>query len=503
MLSPIATKRFRGGQRSWEGDVRHHAWSGMLHTNRMYESTPSPSPRLGLILLVVSGAAFLDFLDVTAVNLAFSDMREDFGQVEVTELAWVITGYTVLFAALLTPGGRLADVLGRREVFVFGAGLFTVASLASALAPSLEVLVAARFVQGAAAALTLPAGLGIVLAESPPDRRASAIGIWGASTAVAAIIGPTIGGLLVDTAGWRSIFLINLPIGVLIVLGTLRLVRPSQRSSGRLPDLAGTVLVGVGVGLAVLGVTQGEEWGWGDPRTVGSLAGGVLALALGLLRSRRHPAPAVETVLWRSRKFATSNAACVLCGAAMYAWMLVCALWLIGVWGYSEIEAGLAMSPGAVTGAIGAAVVGQRIEVRGQRASILLGGLVWAAVGLWLVLRLGTAPNFLGIWLPAGLVGGAAMGAVGVGIATAGVTAVGPERYAAATGLNLTARQVGGALGVATLAVILQGAAPGEVDPYLTVFLFCSLGAAAAGLLGLWVRERGQAVGARPQSAAR
>src|SRR5215210_3622105 len=150
----------------------------MLHTDRMYDPDSSSPSRLRLILLVVSGAAFLDFLDVTAVNLAFSEMQEDFGQAEVTELAWVITGYSVLFAALLAPGGRLADVLGRRKVFVFGAGLFTVASLGSALAPSLGVLIAARFVQGAAAALTLPAGLGIVLAESPPDRRASAIGVW-------------------------------------------------------------------------------------------------------------------------------------------------------------------------------------------------------------------------------------------------------------------------------------------------------------------------------------
>jgi EmrB/QacA subfamily drug resistance transporter len=464
----------------------------MLHTNRMYAD--ERSSRLGLILLVVSGAAFLDFLDVTAVNLAFSEMQADFGQADVTDLAWVITGYSVLFAALLAPGGRLADVLGRRRVFVFGASLFTVASLASALAPTLGVLVVARFVQGAAAALTLPAGLGIVLAESPPDRRAAAIGIWGASTAVAAIIGPTVGGLLVDTAGWRSIFLINIPIGALIVFGTLRLVRPSRRSGGPLPDLAGTVLIGVGVGLVVLGVTQGEEWGWDDPATAGSLAAGAIALVAGLLRSRSHPAPAVETVLWRSRKFATSNAASLLFGAAMYAWMLVCALWLIGAWGYSEIEAGLAMSPGAVSGAVGAGVVGRRIEVSGQRASIFLGGLLWAAVGLWLVLRLGTEPAFLSVWLPAGLAGGAAMGAIGVGIATAGVTAVEPERYAAATGLNMTARQVGGALGIAVLAVILGGAAPGDIDPYLAVFLFCSLGAAAAGLLGLWVRDRDQAL---------
>jgi hypothetical protein len=242
----------------------------------------------------------------------------------------------------------------------------------------------------------------------------------------------------------------------------------------------------------VLGVTQGEEWGWSDPATVASLAGGVAGLGLALRRSRRHPAPAIETVLWQSRKFATSNAASVLFGAAMYAWMLACALWLIGVWNYSELEAGAAMSPGAVTAAVAAGAIGRRIETGGQRASIAIGGVAWAAVGIWMVLSLSAEPNFVGIWLPAGLLGGTAMGALGVGIATAAVTACEPHRYAAATGLNMTARQVGGALGVATLAVILQGAAPGEVDPFLAVFLFCSLGAAAGGLLGLWVRERAQ-----------
>jgi hypothetical protein len=241
----------------------------------------------------------------------------------------------------------------------------------------------------------------------------------------------------------------------------------------------------------VLGVTQGEEWGWGDPATLGSLAAGAAALAVALLRSGRHPAPAVETTLWRSNKFARSNGASVLFGAAVYAWMLLCALFLIGIWGYSEIEAGLAMSPGAITAAVAAAVIGRRIERRGQGASIVAGGLVWAAVGGWLLFRLGTEPSFLSVWLPAGLVGGAAMGAIGVGIATAAVTAVEPARYAAATGLNLTARQVGGALGIAVLAAILQGGGGGrDIDPYLAVFLFCSLGAAAGGLLGFGVRDR-------------
>jgi EmrB/QacA subfamily drug resistance transporter len=455
-------------------------------------SSSTHSSRLTLILVVVSGAAFLDFLDVTVVNLAFPDLASDFEGPPVSDLAWVITGYSVIFAALLTPAGRLADVLGRRRVFLAGTALFTLASLGSALAPSLGALVGARLMQGAAAALTLPAGLGIVLAESPPERRAAAVGIWGAATATAAIVGPTVGGVLVDTAGWRAVFLINLPFGLLILFGALRLVRPAPARSDRLPDLLGTLVLTAGVGLVVLGITQGTEWGWSAPATVASLTIGAALLATGLLRSRAHPAPAVETSFWRIPKFAVANGASLLFGASVYAWMLICVLFLVGVWGYSEIQAGLAMSPGALTGAVTAAVVGQRIERRGQRAAIVLGGLLLVADAFWLVLALGTDPSFLTIWLPAGLIVGVAMGAIGVGISTAAVTAVEPASYAAATGLNLTARQFGGALGVAVLAAVLQERLGDGIDPYLVVFAFCGTVALAGALLGLRLPEPDQ-----------
>jgi EmrB/QacA subfamily drug resistance transporter len=457
--------------------------------------------RLRLVLLIVSGAAFLDFLDVTVVNLAFPDMRADFGGPPVSDLAWVITGYSVLFAALLTPAGRLADVAGRRRVFAFGTALFALASLASALAPSLGVLVAARFVQGAAAALTLPAGLGILLAESPPERRAAAIGVWGAATAMAAVIGPTVGGVLVDTLGWRSVFLINVPIGALILFGTLRVVRPAPASGGRLPDPVGTTLVAVGIGLVVLGVTQGSEWGWSEATTLASLAGGVAAVAAALARSRGQAAPAVETGLWRVRRFAVANAASLLFGSAVYAWMLICVLFLTAIWGYSEIQAGLAMSPGAITAAVAAALVGRRIERHGQRAALVGGGVLLALDALWLVLMLGDEPRFLTVWLPAGLVIGVAMGAAGVAISAAAATAVEPSRYAAATGLNMTARQVGGALGIAVLAAILQAGLRDGIDPYLAIYAFCGAGGLAAAAIGLALTREAPAAAPAPAPA--
>src|SRR3954470_14563333 len=253
------------------------------------------------VLLIASGATFLAFLDVTVVNLAFPDLAKDFRGTSVTELSWVITAYAVLFAALLTPAGRVADRSGRRRVFLGGVALFTLASLASALAPSVGTLVAARALQGAAAAAMIPAALGLVLAETPADKRSAAIGLWGAAGAMAAAAGPTLGGLLVNGLGWRSVFYVNVPIGIAIVAGARAVVRPAPGEGGRAPDVAGTLAVVSGIALAVLGVTQGENWGWGSPATLSALAGGALLVAIALGRSTRHPAPAVETSLWGNR----------------------------------------------------------------------------------------------------------------------------------------------------------------------------------------------------------
>lgn len=437
--------------------------------------------RLAWILLIVSGAAFVDFLDVTVVNLAFPALRHEFGSAGVGELAWVITGYAVPFAALLTPAGRLADITGRRRAFLAGTALFVLSSLGSALAPTLGALVAARVFQGASAALTLPAGLSIVLSASPQEKRAKAIGVWGAAAGVAALVGPSLGGLLVSTVGWRAVFLINLPVGIAILLGAVRVVSESARRSEGLPDLLGALLIAAGLALFVLAVTQAPTWGWTATPTVAAAAGGVLAVAIAVWRSRRHPVPAVETSMWRISRFATANVASVLMGAAVYAWMLLCVLFLTGVWRYTEMQAGLAMTPGAVTGATTAALLGRRLEHGGQRAAVVGGSLVLAAVGFWLAAVLGTEAHFLTVWLPAGLLCGSGMGAMGVGISAAAATAVESERYAAATGLNLTARQVGGALGVAVLAAILQAGLPrGGIDPYLHVYLVCACCSLAA-----------------------
>jgi EmrB/QacA subfamily drug resistance transporter len=440
------------------------------------------------VLLIACGATFLAFLDVTVVNLAFPDLARDFPGSSVTELSWVITAYAVLFAALLTPAGRVADRVGRHRVLLGGVAFFTLASLASALAPSVGALVAARAVQGAAAAAMIPAALGVVLAETPPERRSAAIGLWGAAGAMAAAAGPTIGGLLVDGLGWRSVFFVNLPLGLAIVLRGAVLIPRTQGHGGRVPDVVGTLAVVSGIALVVLGVSQAADWGWGSPATVASLAGGALLVAVALGRSSVHPAPAVETSLWNSRVFAAANVVSLLMGAAIYAWMLVGVLFTTAVWHYSELQAGLAMTPGALSAAVAAVAAGRYADIRGQRAAVIGGALLLAFDGLWIVAVLPEQPNFLAFWLPAGLVSGIAMGAAMTGVSSAAAGAIDPVRFAAGAGLNMTARQLGGALGIAVLAAILQAQGGRDLDGYAAVYGMCGLAAAGAALSALRLR---------------
>ncbi len=446
------------------------------------------SPRgAALIPWLASGATFLAMLDATVTNLAIADLRSDFTHASVGDLTWVITAYAVLFAALLAPAGRLADVVGRRALFRGGVAVFAGASLLCALAPDLPVLLTARALQGAGAAAMIPASLALLLNDTAAEHRARAIGLWSAAGAMAAAVGPSVGGVLVDTLHWRSVFYINVPIGIAIIAWA-RVIPSSTRRRTGLPDLLGTVLLGGGIGAVALAVTEGTAWHWTSAPTIGLLTGGAAATALAVRRSVRHPAPAVETSLWRSRTFAVANLSSALYGAALYPWLLVGVLYVTQVWHYSELKAGLSVSPGALTATLAALALGRFAGRSGPRAGVVGGALVMAASGVWVLSTLPATPHFLTFWLPAGLIGGAGMGAVTYGTSSAAALSVNPLRFAAATGLNTTARQLGGALGVAALAAILP--ARPAVHDFTHVYVFCTVLSAAAAIAGLGLTPR-------------
>jgi EmrB/QacA subfamily drug resistance transporter len=428
-------------------------------------------------LLMASGGTFLAMLDSTVVNLAIPSLHHDFPAEPVSTLSWVITGYVVLFAALLAPAGRLADALGRHRMFVLGVTLFTAMSLANALAPTLAFLVTTRALQGVGAAAMLPAALSILLLDGPAERRKQALGLWSAASAAAAGLGPSIGGLLVDAYGWRSVFYINLPFGVAMIAAarSVRTGPPAPLDGRRLPDPVGTLLFAAGIGALTLGVTEGATWHWTSAGTLAALSGGAVASCLALLRSTRASVPAVETRLWGNRTFATANAVSLLYGMAQYPWLLAGVLYLTSVWHYSELRAGLAVSPGAIVASISAIALGRAAGRISPRAAALIGLVAIAACGVWLTFGLTAQPRFLALWLPAGVLVGFGMGATTLGTSTAAALSAPPVLFATASGMNTMARQLGGALGVAVAAVTLQSAGSVSVHGYERVYLYCTI----------------------------
>lgn len=479
-------------------------------------STERPMPKYWAVVLTASGANFLAMLDSTVTMLAVPALHKEFPAATLPDLSWVMSAYAVLFAALLAPSGRLADTLGRKRILLSGIVLFTVSSLLCALAPNLGLLIAARAIQGVGAAVMVPASLSVLLLDTPAERRVMSISLLSAAGAAAAAVGPSLGGLLVEVFSWHAVFLINIPIGAVLVIAGAKVFRPAPRTGGA-PDPLGTLLLALGIGGLTLGITNGTTWEWTSARTLACLVGAVLCLVLAVLRSVRHRAPALEFSLFAgNRMFTGANLVGLLYGTVMYAWLLGNVLFLTEIWRYSELQAGLAQTPGAILAAVGAVLMGKVMgRSGGPRFAAVLGMTAHAAVPAVMLFILTSDPAFLELWLPASVFVGFGIGATMMASMSAAATSAPPTKYASVSALNSTARQIGGALGAAAVATILQSgtAADGTrgVSVYLNVFTFClvltvvTIVVAIVGLKKSNPEENngGQVPDARPQHAVR
>ncbi len=419
-------------------------------------SPPRGRVTSSMVLLVASFGAFLAFLDATIVNVAFPDIRASFPGTSISGLSWVLNAYNIVFAAFLIPCGRLADLLGRRRTFVWGVVVFTSGSMVCALAPSVDLLVAARTVQALGAALLVPASLGLVVQAFSPEHRTHAVGLWGAAAALASGLGPPIGGVLVELGGWRWAFLVNLPLGIAaFVAARSQLVESRAPGRRTMPDLGGAAIFALALALVTLGIVQGNDWGWTSWEVLGSFTVAALLLVGFVFSSRRHRSPLLDPALLRIRPFAVGNVATVAAGMGFYAYLLTNILWLTFVWRYSILSAGLALVPGALVATVVAAVLGPVAARRGYLAFIVPGALIWASAYVWYATQVELTPAFMTEWLPGQILSGLGVGMTLPLLGSAALAAVPGGRYATASAVVSSARQVGGVLGIAVLVVII------------------------------------------------
>ena len=410
-----------------------------------------------ITLAITSAASFMVSLEITIISLALPNIRDAFPDASESTLSWIITGYNIGVASLLLVAGWLADRFGRKLLFMIGLGIFAVGSLLAGLANSAELLVASRVLQSIGGAAQFPAGLGLLLPAFPLSRRQAAIGIWGAMGGLAAALGPSIGALLVDAFGWRVVFLINVPVAVLaLAVGFKHLEESVGEGVPTSVDLISVPLASIGVGGVILGIVQGEDWGWTSARTLGSFALGAALVAVFIVRSLRHRAPLFDLSLFRIRTYAVANAGQVFFVAAFFAWLVLLPTFIRSTWGWSVLRTGFAIAPGPLLSFFISPMAGRWADRNGNGPILAVGGISGATGMLLHLLLTDAEPDFwLGLMLPNVFVGIAA-GCSFAMLVGGALRDVPPARFGMAGAGRTTIFQLSIALGIA-IAVSMVG----------------------------------------------
>lgn len=464
----------------------------------MKEPTPEVGRRSRVVFAVTAMGAFMAALDLSIVNVAFPDLRASYPKASEASLAWVITAYSIVFGALLVTGGRTGDRLGRRRVFMTGVGVFVLGSFLCGVSPGVGPLVASRVLQGVGAAFLVPASVGLLIGAYPAERRTQMVALWGGIGALAVATGPSLGAALVSAGGWRAAFFVNVPIGVVVIVAGRRVLAESTVDpDAARPDYLGVAMVSVGLAALVLAISEGTDWGWSDPRIAVAFA---VAFGLGaafVSRTMHHPSPVVDPALFRDRSFVFANLATFVYAAGFFAMLLGNILFLTGVWHYSIMRAGLAVTPGPLVVAAVSGPAGKLASRLGFRPVLIAGGLFFAAGLTSFAVRTTAHPAFLADWLPGTITLGIGIGLTFPVLAAAAVAALPAHRYAVGSAVNQTARQIGGSIGIAVLVMIL-GRPNGPADAVVRfhhLWIYSAVVALLSGAIGSLIpRPRPSAV---------
>ncbi len=449
--------------------------------------TTSQAPsraRARVVTAVLTGSAFLAGIDLFIVNVAFDEIGRDLGTSSLGSLSWVLNAYTVVFAALLIPMGRLTDRYGRKQGFVAGLVVFTLASLACALSGSIGWLIVFRALQAVGAATMTPASLGLLLAALPAERRAPAARLWAMTGALAAAFGPAVGGGLVQIS-WQWAFLINVPIGAVLVVAALRLV-PDVRHNDHAPrpDLFGALVLAVAIGALVLGLVEGDAWGWASAGVLGSFAVAVAGLVLFAWTITHHPAPVVDPALLRVRSFAWANVATIVFNVGFAIALLSRILWMQQQWGYSALQTGLLVALGPLMVPITAILAARLFPRTPPGHLIAVGSALFAVSAVWQTVVISETPAYWSTMFGPWMLGGAAVGLALPNLVAAATSSLPPAQASTGSGIVNMARQLGLALGVAVMIGVIGDGAPasGRYQAVWLVLAATSVLAAAAAI---------------------
>ena len=413
----------------------------------------APENRKWWTLVAVAIGLFMIMLDNTVVNVALPSIRKDLG-IGISELEWVVNAYALTFGVLLLSGGKLADLLGRRRIFIIGLVVFTASSLACGLATTANVLIAARTVQGIGAALMNPATLSIITATFPPRQRGTAIGIWAGVSALALAFGPIVGGLLTQKINWSWIFFINIPIGVVGVLAARVFVDESKDSSikQRL-DLPGLLASAIGLFALTFGLIETNHHSWTSAFVLSMFAVALVALAIFVLLELHQKIPMLDLSLFRNSTFAGANTAMLLVGLAMFGIFFFNSLFLQNILRFSAIQTGATFLPMTVLIILVAPVAGRVSDQFGPRW--LMGtGMVLLSISLLLFGRLDATSSFWGL-LPGLMVGGFGMAITMAPTTAAAMGAVPVDKAGVGSAVINSMRQVGGSIGIAVMGALV------------------------------------------------
>ncbi|WP_217913154.1 MFS transporter [Miltoncostaea marina] len=450
----------------------------------------SAGTRKGALLLVLLVAQLMVILDITAVNIALPSLAADL-ELTGSAISWTITSYSLVFGSLLLLGGRAADLLGRRRMFLTGLGLFTLSSLATATAGSAEALFAARAGQGLGAAMLSPAALAIIMGAFEGAARARALAAWSAVGGAGAAVGVLVGGVLTEVADWRSIFAVNLPVAAALAVGA-RVVVPADASTPRWRglDARGAVLATASLASIVVAITQAEAAGWASARTLVAGLGGVAGLAAFAALERRTAAPLLRIERLADRAAGGGLVLMIAAAGSIFGLFLLSSLYLQNALGMGPLATGLAFVPLALAVGAGAHVAGHVVGRHGVRGPLAAAFLV-AAAGMTLLAHVAEDGDYVRDVLPGMLVAGAGLGVAVVAVSIAILTGARDGEAGMMSGITTTGHEIGGTIGIAALSAVAAAggavAGPGTAAGIALAFVAAAIIAIVAGVVALFV----------------